>query len=110
MNELKAFPFMECIGPDTVPYVKIPVRLSEEISAQKAVTFFRSKKIEAERIYTPLHLQKPFRQYAAYPLFRSEKLWNQVILIPNPVQNKAGISRIADAFRQFSTMKSNYAQ
>ncbi len=104
-NELKTFAFAECLGSDNIPHVKIPVGLSEGFCAQKAVRFLRSKKIEAERIYMPLHLQRPFRQYAALPLSRSEKLWNQVILIPNPVQNKAGISRIVDAFRQLSTMK-----
>lgn len=104
-NELKPFAFAECPGPDNIPHVKIPVRLSEGFSARKAVSFLRSEKIEAERIYMPLHLQRPFRQYAALPLPRSEKLWNQVILIPNPVQDKAGISRIVDAFKQLSTMK-----
>ena len=110
MKELKKFSFAECIGADTVPYVRIPIRLSQEFSAQKAVNFLRSKKIEAERIYTPLQLQSGFRKYAVSPLHNAEKLWHQIMLIPNPVQNGAGISRIADAFRQLSTMKNNYAQ
>lgn len=101
IKKLKQLEGIECLASEKIPHVKIPIRLSCGISAASAVDFLRSLKIEAERIYCPLHLREGFGHYAAAALPQSEKLWEQVILIPNPVRSgRPGISGIRKAFEQ----------
>jgi hypothetical protein len=60
-------------------------------------------KIEAERIYRPIHLYKEYQDYASKPLSKAEENWGKIFLIPNPViKVEFGIDRLARAFEALS--------
>ena len=100
---LKEFDKFEFVGSNNSPYVKIPIRLRGDLRAEKAVSFFRSMQIEAERIYCPLHLNKGYEAYASQLLPIAEENWERVFLIPNPVTDcRFGQNRLAEAFKEFS--------
>lgn len=104
LNQFDKFDF---VGPNNAPYIKIPIRLPENLNAEKAVRYFRAMKIEAERVYSPLHLHKSYRAYAPRPLPSAEEIWETVFLVPNPVTNKTrfGIKRLTEAFNAISKTK-----
>ena len=84
----------EPVGTEDIPYVRIPIRLKGNLTAQETVSWLRSRRIEAEQIYMPLHLQNQYRSYAGTPLPTSEELWNTVILVPNS-------EKVCDVFKLY---------
>jgi len=84
----------EPVGADDIPYVRIPIRLKGNLTAQETVSWLRSQRIEAEQIYKPLHLWDKYRSYADKPLSQAEELWNTVILVPNS-------EKVCDVFKLY---------
>jgi dTDP-4-amino-4,6-dideoxygalactose transaminase len=74
------------IGVPGTPFMSIPIRLKNNLSAEEAIDRLREIKIEATRIYRPLHLFQAFSEFAAQPLERSLESWNRVVLLPNPAR------------------------
>jgi len=102
-NLIKKFNKFEFVGYNTVPYIKIPIRLPEGLKAEEAVRCFRNMKIEAEKIYKPLHLYKEYKMFAAQPLTTAEDNWVKTFLIPNPVNEYLyGIEKFDKAFNALS--------
>jgi len=102
LNQFDKFDF---VGPNNAPYIKIPIRLPEKLKAEKVVSCFRAMKIEAERIYRPLHLHNSYKAYAPRPLPLAEEIWKTVFLVPNPVtKDHFGINRLAAAFKALSAI------
>ena len=96
-NSIRHMNRFKMAGPPDAPYVKIPIRL-RGITAYKAVHYLRNNRIEAERIYTPVHLIDKYKPFCEYRLENAEKEWNNIFLIPNPVNHgKLGLDRIAKA-------------
>ncbi len=84
----------EPVGADDIPYVRIPIRLKGNLTAQETVSWLRSQRIEAEQIYKPLHLWDNYRSYADKSLLQAEVLWNTVILVPNS-------EKVCDVFKLY---------
>jgi dTDP-4-amino-4,6-dideoxygalactose transaminase len=102
-NLLKQFNKFEFIGPHDAPYIKIPIRLHEGLTAEEAIRLFRLMGIEAERIYRPLHFYKEYELYADRALPGAEENWEKVFIIPNPVsEGPLGINRLEQAFKALS--------
>jgi len=102
-NLLKQFDKFEFIGPHDAPYIKIPIRLREDLTAGEAIRLFRLMGIEAERIYYPLHLYKEYKLYASKLLPAAEENWERVFIIPNLVtEGLFGINRLEGAFKALS--------
>ena len=102
-NLLKQFGKFEFIGPHDAPYIKIPIRLHEGLTAEEAIRLFRLMGIEAERIYRPLHLWKEYELYTSKPLPAAEENWERVFLIPNLVaEGLFGMKRLEQAFKALS--------
>lgn len=85
----------EPIVSENIAYVRIPIRLKGNMSAQDAISWLCSHRINAEQIYIPLHLWDSYRTYADKPLPNAEKLWNTVILVPNS-------EKVCDVFKLYS--------
>jgi len=100
---LKIFNKFEFVGEDNAPYIKIPIRILGGLTAEDGVRSFRSMKIEAERIYRPLHLYEQYQDYASEPLLTAKENWERIFLVPNPVaEGTTGINRLMEAFRALS--------
>lgn len=100
---LKIFDKFELVGQDNAPYIKIPIRLRGGLTAEESVKFFRAMRIEAEKIYRPLHLLKEYKNYTYQHLPIAEENWERVFLIPNPVAGaNSGTDRLGQAFRTLS--------
>jgi len=98
---LKIFNKFEFVGQENAPYIKIPIRLHGGLTAEEAVRLFRSMRIEVERIYRPLHLYEEFKGYVSQAMPVSEKLCEEIFVIPNPVNKGVfGLNRIRNAFKQ----------
>jgi len=96
---LKIFNKFEFVWQKNAPYIKIPIRLHGGLTAEEAVRRFRSMRIEAERIYRPLHLYKEYEDYASKALPEAEENWEKIFLMPNPVTKREfGINRLSQAF------------
>jgi dTDP-4-amino-4,6-dideoxygalactose transaminase len=96
---LKMFDNFEFVGQENAPYIKIPIRLQGGLTAEEAVRRLRTMRIEAERIYPPLHLYKEYKDYVSKALPKAEENWGKIFLIPNPVtKRESGINRLAQAF------------
>jgi dTDP-4-amino-4,6-dideoxygalactose transaminase len=98
-NVLNDYNEFEVIGPDSSSYIKIPVRLKGKQTADDAVRIFRLNRIEAERIYRPLHYYQEYKWLTTAHLKTAERNWEKVFLIPNPVlQGLDAIRRLKKAF------------
>jgi dTDP-4-amino-4,6-dideoxygalactose transaminase len=84
-RELIDFEEHETMEAFRTPYVKIPIRLKNVVSANEAVSHLRAMRIEAERIYAPANLIAEFSQFAMKDLPTSLNCWETTILVPNPV-------------------------
>ena len=98
-ESIRAVNTVEFAGASDAPYLKIPVRLPRALDAAAVVAQLRSMRIEAERIYRPLHSYSPYKQYACQTLHRSEECWDRVVLIPNRTSlSDEGLYRLTRAF------------
>jgi dTDP-4-amino-4,6-dideoxygalactose transaminase len=104
-QSIQNFEEMQFIGPPDAPYVKIPIRLKKGLSPQNAVNALRSLRIEAERTYTPIHLQEHTKHLTLQSLKGAEECWKHTILVPNPVKAKNGIIRLVAGMMQLRILK-----
>jgi perosamine synthetase len=81
---LRPFEGIELIGTPDTPYLKIPLLLGGTMEAADAVNIFRAGKIEAERIYRPIHQFPAYSSFARQSLPQADEMWQRCFLIPNP--------------------------
>ena len=95
VQRIADIPGITVIGAEGAPYHKIPIRVESPQMLQRLIKELKRQRIEVERLYRPLHTMPRFERFATGEYRTSERLWDEVALIPNPVsRTEAAADRI----------------
>lgn len=101
-DALRVFDAFEFVGPGDAPYIKIPIRILGRLTASETVSRLRNLRIEAERIYPPLHYLDSFKNKNNY-FPNADKCWQNIFLLPNPTRCPSfALKRYKSAFEILS--------